>query len=107
MYKGIQGGAHTLGPGVYPGWAILAEGILTFLLVFTVLLTAVDEENSSLAPLAIGFAVAVDIIAGYVLLIFQNCVRVSGVGLLVESLVDGISFFVPLGIISLICRRQS
>ena len=65
MYKGIQGGAHTLGPGVYPGWAILAEGILTFLLVFTVLLTAVDEENSSLAPLAIGFAVAVDIIAGY------------------------------------------
>ena len=65
VYKGIQGGAHTLGPGVYPGWAILAEGILTFLLVFTVLLTAVDEENSSLAPLAIGFAVAVDIIAGY------------------------------------------
>ena len=80
MYKDIQGGAHTLGPGVYPGWAILAEGILTFLLVFTVLLTAVDEENSSLAPLAIGFAVAVDIIAGYVLLIFQNCVRVSGGG---------------------------
>ena len=65
VYKDIQGGAHTLGPGVYPGWAILAEGILTFLLVFTVLLTAVDEENSSLAPLAIGFAVAVDIIAGY------------------------------------------
>lgn len=63
MYKGITGGAHTLGHGVYPGWAILAEGILTFLLVFTVLMTAV-EEKSNLAPLAIGFAVAVDIIAG-------------------------------------------
>lgn len=64
VYKGIKGGAHTLGHGVYPGWAILAEGILTFLLVFTVLMTAVDEEKSNLAPLAIGFAVAVDIIAG-------------------------------------------
>lgn len=64
VYKEIKGGAHTLGDGVYPGWSILAEGILTFLLVFTVLMTAVDDEKSNLAPLAIGFAVAVDIIAG-------------------------------------------
>ncbi|XP_062605108.1 aquaporin-8-like [Saccostrea cucullata] len=64
VYKSITGGAHTLGSGVYPGWAILAEGILTFLLVFTVLLTAVDENKTKLAPLAIGFSVAVDIIAG-------------------------------------------
>lgn len=64
VYKDIKGGAHALGDGVYPGWSILAEGVLTFLLVFTVLMTAVDEEKSSLAPLAIGFAVAVDIIAG-------------------------------------------
>ncbi|XP_062574402.1 aquaporin-8-like [Saccostrea cucullata] len=64
VYKEITGGAHTLGSGVYAGWAVLAEGILTFLLVFTVLLTAVDENKTKLAPLAIGFSVVVDIIAG-------------------------------------------
>jgi glycerol uptake facilitator-like aquaporin len=66
VYKdpNVIGGAHTLGKGVDPGWAVLAETIFTFLLVFTVLMTAVDDIDNKLAPLAIGFAVVVDIIAG-------------------------------------------
>ncbi|XP_052071843.1 aquaporin-8-like [Mytilus californianus] len=62
----INGGAHTLSPGVEPGWAILCEAILTFVLVFTVLMNALDKRNqdSVLTPLAIGFAVAVDIMGG-------------------------------------------
>lgn len=64
--QGIDGGAHTLSTGVQPGWAILCEGILTFVLVFTVLMNALDKRNkdSVLTPLAIGFAVAVDIMGG-------------------------------------------
>lgn len=64
--QGIDGGAHTLSTGVQPGWAILCEGILTFVLVFTVLVNALDKRNkdSVLTPLAIGFAVAVDIMGG-------------------------------------------
>jgi glycerol uptake facilitator-like aquaporin len=64
--KSIDGGAHTLSPGVQPGWAILCEGILTFVLVFTVLMNALDKRNkdSVLTPLAIGFAVGVDIMGG-------------------------------------------
>ena len=53
-----------LGPGVEPGWAILAEAVLTTVLVFTVLMNAVNvKTKNNLAPLAIGFAVAVDIMA--------------------------------------------
>lgn len=44
---------------------ILCEIILTFVLVITVLMAAVDGgERNVLAPLAIGFAVLVDILAG-------------------------------------------
>ncbi|XP_076073499.1 aquaporin-8-like isoform X2 [Mytilus galloprovincialis] len=62
----INGGAHTLSAGVEPGWAVLCEAILTFVLVFTVLMNALDKRNqdSVLTPLAIGFAVAVDIMGG-------------------------------------------
>ena len=63
-YTSIQGGTHQLGPGVEPGWAILIEAVLTTVLVFTVLMAAVNTQTQSkLAPLAIGFAVAVDIMA--------------------------------------------
>lgn len=62
----INGGAHTLSAGVEPGWAVMCEAILTFVLVFTVLMNALDKRNqdSVLTPLAIGFAVAVDIMGG-------------------------------------------
>ena len=44
---------------------ILCEIILTFVLVITVLMAAVDGgERNVLAPLAIGLAVLVDILAG-------------------------------------------
>ena len=64
-YELISGGATMLGEETEAGWAIFVEGLLTFILVFTVLLTAVDDVNkTSLAPLAIGFVVSVDIMAG-------------------------------------------
>ncbi|XP_041363393.1 aquaporin-8-like isoform X2 [Gigantopelta aegis] len=61
----IRGGAHTLGPDVSPAQGILAEAVMTLLLVLTFILSAVDEQTKSpLAPLAIGFAVTCDILAG-------------------------------------------
>lgn len=65
VYSTIKGGTHHLGENVEPGWAILIEMMLTTLLVFTVIMSAVNPKTkTSLAPLAIGFAVAVDIMAG-------------------------------------------
>ncbi|KAL3875609.1 hypothetical protein ACJMK2_033543 [Sinanodonta woodiana] len=65
IYITIRGGSHALGKGVDPGWAILGEVVLTSVLVFTVLMSAVNRTTKSkLAPLAIGFAVAVDIMSG-------------------------------------------
>lgn len=77
LYRYINGGTHQLGhinivsgdtptfADVEPGWAILIETVLTTVLVMTVLMAAVNPRTkSSLAPLAIGFAVAVDIMGG-------------------------------------------
>ena len=67
LYSNITGGTHQLGLGVEPGWAVLIEAILTTVLVFTVLMSAVNSQTrSKIAPLAIGFAVTVDIMAAYV-----------------------------------------
>ena len=67
MYEAIGGGAHNLAPGVTAAEGLLCETVLTTVLVLTVLMTAVDPKTkSSLAPLAIGFAVTVDILAGSV-----------------------------------------
>ncbi|XP_048248156.1 aquaporin-8-like isoform X1 [Haliotis rufescens] len=65
-FMAINGGAHILNaPVIGPGPGILCEILLTTVLVLTVLLSAVDDHNkSSLAPLAIGFAVTVCILAG-------------------------------------------
>ncbi|CAH1794531.1 unnamed protein product [Owenia fusiformis] len=64
-YEAILGGAHDLAPGVDPGRGILCEMLLTTVLITTVLMTAVDSKGkNSLAPLAIGFAVTVCILAG-------------------------------------------
>lgn len=65
VYKAIGGGAHNLAPGVTAAGGLLCEVVLTTVLVLTVLMTAVDPKTkSSLAPLSIGFAVTVDILAG-------------------------------------------
>jgi MIP family channel proteins len=49
-----------------PGRAVFFEAVLTFILVYTVFATAVDERGSfkALSGLPIGLAVAVDILAG-------------------------------------------
>lgn len=65
VYENISGGAHNLASGVSPGQGVLCEIVLTTVLVLTVLMSAVDSRTKSpLAPLAIGFAVTVDILAG-------------------------------------------
>lgn len=65
-YLAIRGGVHHLSK-VEPGWGVLIEVLLTFLLVFTVIMAAVNAKTkTSLAPLAIGFAVVTDILAGFV-----------------------------------------
>ncbi|KAJ8318385.1 hypothetical protein KUTeg_003476 [Tegillarca granosa] len=92
-YKNISGGAQVLqSTDTEPGWAILCEGILTFILVFTVLMNAVDvKTKNNLAPLAIGFTVAVDILAGgKVTGASMNPARTFGPTVVASPLVDGL-----------------
>ncbi len=65
--EGAQGnlGAHGLGAGISVGGGLLAEIILTFVLVFVVFATAIDPKGlGSIAPIAIGLAVLVDHLFG-------------------------------------------
>ena len=58
-------GAHGLGAGITPAGGLVAEIVLTFALVFVVFATAVDPKGlGHLAPLAIGFTILVDHLAG-------------------------------------------
>ncbi|XP_062605117.1 aquaporin-8-like isoform X2 [Saccostrea cucullata] len=63
-FKSRVGGATMLRSGTEPGWGVLTEAILTFMLILTVLMTTIDEKKHKLAPLAIGFAVTVGVMAG-------------------------------------------
>ncbi|XP_048762384.2 aquaporin-8-like [Ostrea edulis] len=65
MYKRCLGGSTVLERGVEPGWGVMTEGILTFVVVLTVLLTVIEQKNCQLAPLSVGFAVAVSSSAGF------------------------------------------
>lgn len=58
-------GATTLGPDVNVGMGLVTEGIITFFLVFVIFATAVDPRAPrAQAPMAIGLAVALGILAG-------------------------------------------
>ena len=58
-------GAHSLGAGITPAGGLVAEIVLTFALVFVIFATAVDPKGPGhLAPLAIGFTILVDHLAG-------------------------------------------
>ena len=57
-------GTPALGPGISPGTGIAIEAILTALLVFVVLGTAVDRRAPMIGGLAIGLAVAADLLVG-------------------------------------------
>jgi len=64
-FTSINGGGQMLGEGVTQMQGLLCECVLTFILLIVVLLAAVDTEGSNvLAPLAIGFTVVADILAG-------------------------------------------
>lgn len=53
-------GAHALGQGITPSAGLLAEVVLTFVLVFVIFATAIDPKGpGNLAPVAIGLAVLV------------------------------------------------
>ncbi|GFO39077.1 Aquaporin-8-like [Plakobranchus ocellatus] len=66
-YVSIAGGATMLGPDTTVAEGFLAEIVLTSILILTILLTGVDNSTkTSLAPIAIGFAVIVNILAGWV-----------------------------------------
>jgi MIP family channel proteins len=55
--------ATTPGPDVSAGTAVLVEALVTFVLVFVVVSVATDERvHSSLAPIAVGFALAVGVL---------------------------------------------
>jgi MIP family channel proteins len=57
-------GTPALGPGITPALGIGIEAILTALLVLTVIGTAVDPRAPKIGGLAIGLAVAADILVG-------------------------------------------
>ena len=66
-YEIINGGAPVPGPMVGEGQAFFCEVMLTIILTFTVLMTAVDTKGKSVvAPLAIGFSLIASILAGFV-----------------------------------------
>jgi aquaporin TIP len=57
-------GTPALGPGISPATGIVIEALLTALLVFVVLGTAVDPRAPRIGGLAIGLAIAADILMG-------------------------------------------
>ncbi|XP_041363390.1 aquaporin-8-like isoform X2 [Gigantopelta aegis] len=65
LFESLNGGAHILPPETSAGQGILCEMLLTTLLVLTVIMGTCDgRTKSERAPLAIGFCVLVDILAG-------------------------------------------
>ena len=58
-------GATTPGSGVNIGMGLVTEGILTFFLMFVIFASAIDPKGPApMAPMLIGLAVAVGILAG-------------------------------------------
>ncbi|CAH1273791.1 AQP8 [Branchiostoma lanceolatum] len=66
IYADCLGGAHSVGPGVTAGGAILCEVLITAFLILIILMSGVDSANSQqpLPPLAIALAVVVGITCG-------------------------------------------
>ena len=63
----INAGGQMLAPGVSLWCGLLAEVLLTMVLIAVVLLAAVDTDGAnSIAPLAIGFTVSALILCGLV-----------------------------------------
>jgi len=63
-WQASQIGTPALGAGISPGIGIAVEAVLTALLVLAVLGTAVDSRGPKIGGLAIGLAVAADILVG-------------------------------------------
>ena len=66
VYVSNLGGSTTLLNETEPGWGLFAEGILTVLVVLTVLMTTLDDHDEQhLSPFAVGFSILVGVTAGY------------------------------------------
>lgn len=64
MYKAIAGGSTLIiNNDVKPGWGIMTEAILTFIIVLTFLHSKVDKKSQH-APLSVGLSVAACSFAG-------------------------------------------
>lgn len=65
MYKAMVGGSTSLNPteDVKPGWGVMTEAILTFIIVLTFLHSKVDKKSQH-APLSVGLSVAACSFAG-------------------------------------------
>lgn len=58
MYKAMAGGSTLIiNNDVKPGWGIMTEAILTFIIVLTFLHSKVDKKSQH-APLSVGLSVA-------------------------------------------------
>jgi aquaporin TIP len=92
----VDGGVPSLGAGVTAPRAILIEAVLTAFLVFVIFGTAVDDRfGAKLGGLAIGFTVALDIMAGGPLTgAAMNPARWLGPALVNGNLSDAVIYFV-------------
>jgi len=64
VYYQIVGGATIVPDSTSWAQAFICEIVLTYILVNTVLISAVDRSDNVLAPLAIGLSITLDIFAG-------------------------------------------
>jgi aquaporin Z len=64
VYPAFTGGTPALGSSISPALGILVEAILTVILLLAVFGTAIDPRAPKVGGLAIGFAVAADILMG-------------------------------------------
>jgi MIP family channel proteins len=62
--RAVHAGAPALGAGIGPGHGVVLEAVLTFLLVTSVLLTAVDWRAPKVGGYGIGLTVLFDVLAG-------------------------------------------
>lgn len=63
--QAVRLGTPALARGISPGVGIVVEAVLTFFLVFVIFGVAVDTRGArTLAPLAIGLVITMDILAG-------------------------------------------
>lgn len=71
------------------GWGVMVEGLLSFFVVLTYIMTYVNHQTKSqFAPLAVGFAVIAATLAGY----NSTCTTLKAVKVILRSQLDYLTF---------------